>query len=127
MAAPKPSRFPPDGSAIDALDKRLTSIISAVRLPFALEIVFSIPGCWFGIPSFMPALALLACVVVDGPTEALVRAFVVAFVPLAALWVAFLTVRKPVFKKLLFSPPALAGGPVLGSWRAACLDARRGG
>ena len=34
---------------------------------------------------------------------------------IASLWVAFLTTPSPLYKKLLFSPPALAGGPVLGS------------
>ena len=45
-----------EGSVVDRIDKRISSVIFKIRLWEPLEFLLSIPGVWFGIPAFAQVL-----------------------------------------------------------------------
>lgn len=113
------SAFPVDGSALDKLDKRLSTPIFRLRIGIVLEVLSSVPGCFFGMPAFHIASPVLAALLCGGKptTEAgpwLV--FLACTGLLLSLWFAA-QASSPIDRrlfKILYSPISLIAAPAVG-------------
>lgn len=113
-----PSRFPRDGGGLDRLDKALTAPWVRIALPLAVEVVLSIPGCFFGMPAFLVAGPLLAAAVVDRGGGAVAPALV-ALAALVAVWLCGVVAERRAAMRLVYAPYVMAAAPVAGVGLAA--------
>lgn len=60
------SRWPRDGEALDLLDKRASAPVFRLCLPAPLELVLSVPGCFFGMPAAGAPAALMLALLAGG-------------------------------------------------------------
>ena len=119
------SLFPHDGSAVDLLDKRLSSPFFVLRLPLVVEALISIPGCFFGMPAFHVAapglLALLSLenrsIIKPADTMPIIALFV-----LVTFWF-YLNARPERIRsaRILYTPPSLVLSPIVGLFMAHTL------
>ena len=119
MPQPSSSRFPTDGGFLDSLDKYLSGPMFRLQLGIVLEAVFSIPGCFNGMPAFhVVSPSLIACSVGGRCSDSsrLARVALVLF-SLALLFVWPLVHLKPEnvrFAKVLYQPAAMIVSPAIG-------------
>lgn len=119
MAAPKPSRFPADGSALDTLDKTISGPIFRLQLGLVLEALLSVPGCYFGMPAaHVIAPTLVACSIDPGAcraaTPATQAAAAIFGLALLVWWASAQYARNSKALRHLYLAPALIVSPIVG-------------
>lgn len=112
-----PSLFPPDGARLDRLDKFISSPLFRLQLGLPLEVVLSVPGCFFGMPSI---LAVLPSVVAGACTTSSLHGLHTRLSALIGLlilvaWGYVLAGSERVALRL-FSLRACVIGPLVGVW-----------
>jgi membrane-associated phospholipid phosphatase len=116
--AAKPSVWPVDGSTLDRLDKSVSGPFFRLRLPLPIEFLFSIPGCFFGMPTFhMCAPSIIACSLGGcsrASPEWLAVLAAVMFLLLAAWAYVQSSPARAHLQPALHAPPALLLSPVVG-------------
>ena len=119
------SRFPADGGALDRLDKALTAPWAYLVLPYALEVVLSIPGCFFGMPTFLVAGPLLTAALIDGGGGAVGPAALFGGL-LVAVWLAGVVAEKRACLAFVYSKGVMVAAPLLGAGLATACAAPAG-
>ena len=112
---PPPSCWPPDGSRVDRLDKQLSAPLLRLQLGLPLEVLLSVPGCWFGMPAVLSitpiAVSIASSSALPGSRHALLACGI--FASLLAAWFRVLTGNVRV-ALALFSMPMCLFGPLVG-------------
>ena len=65
-ADPAASHWPADGSRLDRLDKRLSGPLFQLQLGARLEVLLSVPGCFFGMPAALAVTPSLLAAAYSG-------------------------------------------------------------
>ena len=65
-ADPAASHWPADGSRLDRLDKRLSGPLFQLQLSARLEVLLSVPGCFFGMPAALAVTPSLLAAAYSG-------------------------------------------------------------
>ena len=114
-ADPAASHWPADGSRLDRLDKRLSGPLFQLQLGARLEVLLSVPGCFFGMPAALAVTPSLLAAAYSGgvpPSHLALGAGVL----LLAAWGVVVIGESERLALALFSMRACVVAPVVGVW-----------
>ena len=117
---PLPSRWPIEGSWLDRADKRVSGPLLRLQLGLVLEVVLSVPGCFFGMPAIL-AVAPSIVAAATSNTNTVSRQSVITLGAgglLLCLWGVVLSVPRHSERIALklFSMRACVVGPAVGMY-----------